>query len=575
MPDRDSCVAVRGVNETAHKFILRAGTEVGQASLANVGKDVVDLDIAAVRNAQNVNNIVSVRTISSEPCEEFAHLQPVLDTLPAELTPLERDEAITFIKSYADVFSKGKFDLGRTSLITHHINTGTAKPIRQPLRRHPQVYLDIIDTEISKMEAAGVIEPSYSPWASNVVVVKKYDTTPRITLDYRQLNSVTYKDSYPLPNITDCLDAFRGASYFAVLDLRSSFYQVPLAEEDRDKTAFITRKGQWRFRSLPMGLSNSPGTFQRLMDMVLRGLTWTSVLVYIDDIVVYASSHKELRDRLVAMFQRLRDANLKLKPSKVQLFQRQIKFLGNIVSGKGVAVDNSKVTEITQWAVPRNVHKICLFLGLCSYYRRYVKDFAAHAAPLHELTKKDNPYIWDDQKQESFDFLKNALTTAPILAMSRDDGTYVLDVDASDRAMGAVLQQEQEGMLRVIGYASRIFNSCEIKYCITCKELAAIIFGLKQYHQYLLGRRFIIRSDHAALLYLRSAKELIGQQARWLDFIEEFNFDFQHTAGTSQGNADALSRKHSPSDTSSCTQCRKRGIVRTDSRDTVDACQDA
>ena len=145
----------------------------------------------------------------------------------------------------------------------------------------------------------------------------------------------------------------------------------------------------------------------------------------------------------------LRDANLKLKPSKVRLFQRQIKFLGNIVSGQGIAVDDSKVTEITNWSVPRNVHEIRMFFGLCSYYRRYVKDFAAHAAPLHELTKKDHPYEWDDRKQTSFEFLKNALTTAPILATSRDEGTYILDVDASDRAMGAVLQQEQEGMLRV------------------------------------------------------------------------------------------------------------------------------
>ena len=151
--------------------------------------------------------------------------------------------------------------------------------------------------------------------------------------------------------------------------------------------------------------------------MVLHGLTWTSVLIYIDDIVVYASSHIELRNRLAAVFQRLRDANLKLKPSKVRLFQRQIKFLGNIVSGQGVAVDGSKVTEITQWAVPRNVHEIRMFLGLCSYYRRYFKDFAAHAAPLHVLTKKDNLYIWDNQKQTSFDFLKTALTTAPILAL--------------------------------------------------------------------------------------------------------------------------------------------------------------
>ena len=141
--------------------------------------------------------------------------------------------------------------------------------------------------------------------------------------------------------------------------------------------------------------------------------------------------------------------------------------------------------------------------------------------------------------------LPNAFTSAPVLATSRNEGTYVLNVDASDMAMGAILQQEQEGLLRVIGYVSRIFNTCGKKYCITRKELTAIIFGLKQYRQYLLGRQYIVRSDHAALTYLRSAKELIGQQARWLDFIEEFNFTLQHRAGTLHSNADALSRKHS------------------------------
>ncbi len=188
------------------------------------------------------------------------------------------------------MFSKDEYDLGRTPLMTHTIDTGDARPIRQGLRRHPQAYLDVIDSEVDKMLASGVVEPASSPWASNIVVVTKHDKTPRITLDFRQLNSVTYKDSYPLPNTADCLDAFKDSSYFGILDLRSSFYQVPLAMKDRDKTAFITRRGQWRFRSLPMGLCNSPGTFQRLMDLVLRGLTWESVLVYIDDIVVFARS---------------------------------------------------------------------------------------------------------------------------------------------------------------------------------------------------------------------------------------------------------------------------------------------
>src|SRR6266496_2274890 len=442
----------------------------------------------------------------------------------------------------------------------HRIDTGDARPIRQGLRRQPQAYLQVIDEEVEKMAASGVIEPSASPWAFNIVVVSKHDKTPRITLDYRALNDITYKDSYPLPNISDCLDAFRGASFFGILDLRSSFYQVPLAEQDRDKTAFITRRGQWRFRSLPMGLSNSPGTFQRLMDLVLRGLTWSSVLMYIDDIVVYASSFNELKTRLEEVFNRLREDNLKLKLTKVKLFQREISFLGQKISCEGVAMDPEKISEIVEWSSPKNIHEIRQFLGLCSYYRRYVKDFSRHASPLHELTRKDEPYDWNDRRQQAFDHMKLCLTTAPILAMSKEEGQLVLDVDASNWAAGAVLQQYQDGVLKVIAYSSRMFNDCELKYCITRKELAAMIFGLKQYRQYLLGRKFLVRSDHAALQYLRSAKELIGQQARWLDLLEEFTFDIQHRAGLKHGNADSLSRKIPCEQAGgACPQCRKPG----------------
>src|SRR6266581_2954981 len=221
-------------------------------------------------------------------------------------------------------------------------------------------------------------------------------------------------------------------------------------------------------------------------------------------------------------------------------------------------MEPAKVSEITQWPAPRNIHEVRQFLGLCSYYRRYVKDFSKFAAPLHELTKKDEPYAWTSDRQEAFDTLKQRLTTGPILAMATADGEFVLDVDASNWAAGAVLQQRQDGLLRVIGYASRTFNECELKYCITRKELAALIFGLKHYRQYLLGRHFLVRSDHAALTYLRKTTELIGQQARWLDLMEEFDFELEHRAGTAHGNADSLSRKIPCEEAGGpCHQCHK------------------
>src|SRR6266581_5629167 len=307
-----------------------------------------------------------------------------------------------------------------------------------------------------------------------------------------------------------------------------------------------------------MGLSNSPGTFQRLMDLVLRGMTWSSVLVYIDDIVVYGRSFDTLWERLKEVFERLRKANLKLKPSKVKLFQREITFLGHIVSSKGIAMDPEKVKEVTDWKTPANAHEVRQFLGLCSYYRKFVKNFSLIASPLQELTRKEEPFLWAAERQTAFETLKGHLVTGPILVMSREEGDFVLDVDASNWAAGAVQQQEKDGQLKVIGYASGTFDKCEIRYCITRKELAALIFGLKHYRQYLLGRTFKVRSDHAALRYLRSATELIGQQGRWLATLEEFNFQLDHRAGLLHGNADSMSRK-TPCEEGGepCPQCSK------------------
>src|SRR6266516_3879647 len=290
------------------------------------------------------------------------HLLPTVQTLPESLTPAEYEKALLQLQLNTDIFSKGEFDLGCTHLLTHHINTGDACPIHQQLRRHAQAHLDIIDEQVAKMHEAGVVEPASSPWASNIVVVTKHDNTPRITLDYRCLNEKTYRDSYPLPHISACLDSFKGASYFSILDLRSSFYQVPLAMEDRDKTAFLTRRGQWRFTRLPMGTCNSPITFQRLMDMVLRGLQWSKVLVYIDDILVFANSFDELLACQQEVFDRLRWANLKLKPSKVKLFQREITFLVHKISSAGIAMDDTKIQEILDWHIPRNVKQIRILL---------------------------------------------------------------------------------------------------------------------------------------------------------------------------------------------------------------------
>ena len=398
-----------------------------------------------------------------------------------ERTDEQKQEVERLLQDNRGVFSTSEFDLGRTKLVQHKIDTGTNRPFKQQLRRHPMAYLPVIDEHVDKMLANDICEPSVSPWASNVVLVKKSDGTLRFCVDYRQLNNLTVKDSYPLPRIDTCFDALGGAKYFSTLDLRQGYWQVENDPESSDKTTFITRKGSFKFKVLPFGLSNAPAVFQRLMNMVMQGLTWEACLVFLDDIIVIALTFEQHLERLNAVFQRLKSANLKLKPSKCRLFQARVKFLGSVVSADGIEPDPDKLKAISDWPVPKNLTELRAFVGLASYYRRHVEGFSDIAKPLSELTKKNRPFSWGPEQQKSFELLKYKLTHYPVLAPPLSEGRYIIDTDASDFAMGAVLQQEQFGTVRVIAYASKTFDASERMYCTTRKELAAVIYALKEF----------------------------------------------------------------------------------------------
>ena len=451
------------------------------------------------------------------------------------------------------MFSTSEFDLGRTNLVKHTIDTGANRPFKQALRRHPMAYLPIIDEHVDKMLANDICEPSYGPWASNVVLVKTSDGTLRFCIDYRQLNNLTVKDSYPLPRIDTCFDALGDAKFFSTLDLRQGYWQVENDPETADKTTFITRKGAFKFKVLPFGLSNAPAVFQRLMNLVMRGLTWEACLVFLDDIVVMSTTFEQHFERLRAVFGRLRSANLKLKPSKCKLFQLKVKFLGSIVSANGIEPDPDKLKAIDEWPVPKNLTELRAFVGLASYYRRHVEGFSDLAKPLSELTRKNQPFIWGPDQQRAFEILKKRLMNYPVLAPPLPEGRYIIDTDASDFAMGAVLQQEQNGTVRVISYASKTFDAAERQYCTTRKELAAVIYALKTFRHYILGvEKFLLRTDHGALTSLFRVPVPIQQQARYLNFLADYNFEIQHRAGINHGNSDGLSRR--PCGDKKCTR---------------------
>ena len=332
-----------------------------------------------------------------------------------------------------------------------------------------------------------------------------------------------------------------------------------------DKTAFITRKGQFRFKVLSFGLANAPSLFQRTMDLALAGLSWEGCFVYVDDIIVFGRDFAEQLSRLTQVFERLGGAGLKLKPGKCRIFQRRVVFLGHVVSEQGISTDPTKVAALVDWPVPGNVGEARSFMGLASYYRSFVPNFSARAASIFALTKTRVPFVWDACCQEAFDLLKERLTTALVLATPRDGGGFVSDVDACEFGLGCVLQQWQGGLLRVIAYASRTLTDAERVYCTTRKEQLAMIYGLKQFRPYILEYRTVVRSDHAALTFLRRAKEPVGQQARWLYFVEDFDLDLQYRRGTSHANADSLSRRPCEKNGQLCKQCSGR------QRETVNA----
>ena len=360
---------------------------------------------------------------------------------------------------------------------------------------------------------------------------------------YRGLNEVTVKDAYPLPRIDDSLDALNGGKWFHTMDLMSGYWQVQMASQDQEKTAFSTSLGLFEFNVMPFGLVGAPATFERLMEYVLRGLQWEECLVYMDDIIITGSSVDQSLERLSHVFQRLLEANLKLKPPKCSLFRREVKFLGHIVCGAGIRTDPAKIEAVQEWPVPISAKQIRSFLGLCSYYRRFIHGFADLARPLHKLTEKSTPFQWTDECQLSFQRLKAALTSAPVLAYPRPEGQFTLDTDASGEAIGAVLSQSQDEELKVIGYFSKAMTKAERDYCITRKELLAVVMAVKHFHPYLYGRTTILRTDNAAVSWMRSLKMPSGQVARWLEVIGTYDLQVTHRPGRVHNNADALSRR--------------------------------
>ena len=484
-----------------------------------------------------------------ENLEIPAHLDKLYNKTTEGLDDYEKKRVAQLLCKFADSFSKDEWDLGLTHLTSHAIKTEGAPPVKQPPRRVPLAYAADEKKAIEDLKAKGVIRESVSPWASPIVLVKKKDGGVRPCVDYRKVNELVKPDGFPLPRIQDCLDAVAGSELFSIFDLTSGYFQIPLLEQDIPKSAFVCKYGHYEMTRMPFGLNNAASTFQRTMELALSNLQWITCLIYIDDIIVFGKTFEQHMSRVEEVLERIKAAGLKLKPEKTEMLQKEVVFLGHVVSGEGVRPNPTNIEKIMSWPKPKNAKQVKQLVAMGSYYRRYVKDFASMVRPMIDLTKKGKKFIWTEACDRSFDSMKKALVSTDVMGYPvNDGGEFILDVDASDIGIGGILHQIQEGRERVIAYASRALNKAEKNYCITEEELLAVRYFIEHFRQYLLGRRFRVRSDHQALVWLFRLREPRGKIARWLEILSQYDFCIEYRPGKQQGHCDALSRCENPKD---------------------------
>ena len=536
----------RILNYSEETVYLNPGTVVAKASQVN--EDLISTledDYPSINMAENGHSIKP--TLSKEEAIACAKELGINLENPA-LTPENKTKLLELIGRNRDVFATNLTELGKTNLHTHKIETGDALPVRQrPYRNSPKVEQEM-NRQVEEMEAIGIIEPSTSMWQSPVVMVKKKGGSDmRFAVDYRNLNRVTKQISFPLPTLENVFDKLgqAQANWFTTLDLASGFWQVPLHPETKEKTTFITNYGQkYNFTVLPFGLVNAPSTYQMVMDKVLQGLNWKILLCYIDDIIIFSNNFDEHLQHLDLVFQRLRKANLTLKPSKCTFSAQRVMYLGHYLSRQGIEVDPTKVDAVKNFPQPKNPKSVRSFIGLCSFYRRFIKDFSKIAVPLHKLTVKDAPYEWTEKCEEAFQMLKNAMTSTPVLRFPDWNRPFILTTDASTTALSYILgQKDDKGKEFAIAYGGRSLKGAELNYKIHELECLALVEGVRAYHHYLSNQPFTAITDNIAVKWLKTAHHSNPRLLRWSLCLQGYQYTIQHRAGVLNKNADALSRR--------------------------------
>lgn len=459
------------------------------------------------------------------------------------LSPDEKERILKLLMKNKDVFATKTSQLTATKILEHHIRLIDDKPFCDRPPRPTKDEKEATDTLLDNLISHDYIEPTISPYSSRYLMVKKKDGGYRMCIDYRKLNSRTEKDAYSLPSMEEILEQLAGSEVFSVMDMLNGFYQVYLHKESRPYTAFYCHRGLYQWKRLPMGLSGSPGIFQRILDIALREIKPESVANYLDDLIVFGKDNDTHRENLQKVFDKLKEANLKLSVTKCFFGVEEIVFLGVSVSKNGFKPDKRKVEAVEKMTPPKTVRQCREFLGLCGFFRKFIKDFSQLAAPLHGLTKKDSKFQWTTECQTSFDTLKNKLINAPLLHHFDPTKNIMLVTDASDIGVGAVLQLEVDGNEVPVGYFSRLLTKSERNYCASDKETLAVVWAVKKCRHFLQGRKFTLITDHSAIVHLMNTMDAHGRWARWIVLLLGYTFEIKHRKGSLNVAADALSRQ--------------------------------
>ena len=479
-----------------------------------------------------------------------------VDNMMKELVHLndnQRQQLQSVIHEYIDVYSLSGENFKQTDVVQHEINLEPdTKPFHQRLRVYSPALQQIIETEVNKMLHDKIIVKSNSPFASNLLLVRKPDPTSpggiknRVCVNFIQLNKLTIKDRYPLPNQEDIFRQIGSAKYFTTMDLMSGFWQIAIKPEHKHKTAFITTRGLYEFIVMPFGLCNAPSTFQRMMDKIILPEYRSFIQTYIDDIILFSKSFDDHLQHMKTLHKLLRKNKLTVKLSKCHFSQTSVKFLGHVLSQGEIKPNPEKIEAIKQWKQPNDVGAIRSFLGVVGWYRKFIPHFAEVAVPLVRLTRKNTKFIFNEECIKSFNILRDALMKAPILKQADSNKSYILETDASNVALGAVLlQKDDNDDIHPIAYASKTMNPAQQNYSPSEKECLALIWALEHFNTYCEGHEYTCLTDHRALTYLVSNKESNNHRiTRWILRLQPYNLKVEYIKGTNNKTADLLSRPY-------------------------------